>query len=165
MVEAGQTAVIHYIGRIVEGDDAGEVFDTTNVDIALEEEIYHDYRDYEPLSFQVGGAEVLPGIDEAVQEMESGEVRTVRVEPKKAYGVRSEEYVITVSRDALEDRSPVAAAEGELVGSESGETGWITDVTDDAVDIDFNHELAGEPVEFEIRILEVRDEHDDDQTN
>jgi peptidylprolyl isomerase len=161
MVEQGRTAVVHYTGRIIAGDDANEVFDTTDVDIALEEEIYHEYRDYAPLSFRVGSEEVLEGIDETVQEMDSGETRTVRVEPEKAYGVPSEERVIDVSRSELEERSDITAAEGELVGSETGETGWITAVTDDTVEIDFNHELAGEPVEFEIHVLDVRDEHNE----
>jgi peptidylprolyl isomerase len=163
MVEQGHTAVVHYTGRIIAGDDAGEVFDTTDVDTALAEEIYHDYRDYAPLSFQVDGDEVLEGIDETVQKMDSGETRTVRVDPEKAYGMRSEERVIEVSRAALEERSDIAAAEGELVGSENSETGWVTNVSDETVEIDFNHELAGEPVEFEIRVLEVRDKHEDDE--
>ena len=164
MVEQGRIAVVHYTGRLITGDDAGEVFDTTDVDAALEEGIYHDYRDYAPLSFRVGGGEVLTGIDETVQEMERGESRTVQLEPEKAYGVRSDERVIEVSRAALETRSDIAAAEGELVRSETGETGWITEVIDETVEIDFNHELAGEPVEFEIRVLEVRDTHDDNET-
>lgn len=160
MVAKGQIAVIHYTGRIAAGEDAGEVFDTTDVDMALEEEIYHGSRDYKPLTFQVGEGSVIKGIDNAVQMMETGETRTVRVEPEKAYGVRNEDRVIEVPRAELEERSDIAAAEGELVGSENGETGWITDVTDETVEIDFNHELAGESVEFEIRILNTHDETD-----
>lgn len=156
MVESGETAVVHYVGRLATGEDAGDVFDTTDVDVALEEDIYHGSRDYKPLEFRVGEGAVLPGIDEAVREMEVGETRTVRVEPDGAYGEYDDGRVVEIERSELEERSGVAAAENELVRSETGETGWITGVTDDTVEVDFNHELAGEPVEFEIRLLEVR---------
>lgn len=163
MVAEGQIAVIHYTGRIATGEDAGAVFDTTDVDVALEEEIYHGSRDYKPLTFRLGDGSVIDGIDNTVQTMEAGETRTVRVEPENAYGIRTEERVIEASRAELEERSDIAAAEGELVKSENGETGWITDVADETVEIDFNHELAGESVEFEIELLDVRD--DDNETS
>lgn len=161
MVAEGQIAVIHYTGRIATGDDAGEVFDTTDVDVALEEEIYHGSRDYKPLKFCVGEGSVIDGIEDAVQTMESGETQTVRVKPENAYGLRSDERVIEVSRAEIEERSDIAAAEGELVKSENDDTGWITDVTAETVEIDFNHELADELVEFEIRVLDTHDENDE----
>lgn len=155
-MERGDIAVIHFVGRLAEGEDAGEVFDTTDVDVALESGIYHDNRDYKPLEFRVGEGSVVPGLEDVVQEMDVGEERTIRVEPDEAFGERRADRVVTVSRDELETRSETSAAEGELVRAETGGVGWITDVTDDTVEIDFNHELAGEPLEFEIRLLDVR---------
>lgn len=164
MVASGQKVIVHLTGRIAEGEDAGEVFETTDVDVALDEGIYHDHRDFKPLQFRVGEGEVLPGIDETVQEMEPGETRTVVLDPEDAYGLRSEEQVVTVSREAIEARSDATAAVGELVRNETGDVGWITEVTAEDVTIDFNHELAGERVEFEIRLLDLHDDraHDSD---
>jgi FKBP-type peptidyl-prolyl cis-trans isomerase 2 len=159
MVEEGRVAVVHFVGRIAEGESAGEVFDTSDVDVALEEGIYHDHRDYKPLEFQVGEGAVLTGIEATIREMAVGEERTVRLDPAAAYGEPDADRVIEVPRKELEARSDAAAAEDELVGDETGETGWITCVTDDTVRIDFNHELAGEPVEFELRVLDVREGH------
>jgi len=155
MVEPGQIAIVHLTGRLVDGPDAGEVFETTDVDVALDEGIYHDHRDFKPLEFRVGEGHVLPGIDEAVQEMSEGETRTVVLDPEKAYGAARADARITVDRAALEARSDTTAEVGELVESEAGDVGWITDVTGGEVTVDFNHELAGERVEFEIRVLEA----------
>ena len=157
MVEAGKTAVVHYVARLVEGADAGEVVDTTDVDVALESGVYHGHRDYEPLSFEVGDGEVLPGIDSVVQEMDRGEERTVVLDPEEAFGARSDEDVIAYPRAELEDRSDAEAAVGELVTTDTDETGWITAVVEETVTIDFNHELAGEPIEFEVRVLDVKE--------
>ena len=158
MVERGEIAVIHFTGRIVEDGEPGPVFETTDVDVALEEGIYHDGRDYKPLEFRVGEGKVLAGIDGAVREMAVGETRMVRLEPARAYGEYDPDRVVEVDREEIEERSDASAAKGELVGTETGDTGWITSVSDGVVEVDFNHELAGETLEFEIRLLATRDD-------
>ncbi|WP_411967505.1 FKBP-type peptidyl-prolyl cis-trans isomerase [Haloferax sp. YSSS75] len=155
MVEPGEIAIVHLTGRLVDGPDAGEVFETTDVDVALSEGVYHDHRHFKPFEFRVGEGHVIPGLERAVREMSRGETRTVVLDPKEAYGQRDESQVVTVPRDELEARSDVTAEEDELVRSATGDVGWITAVSDDSVTVDFNHELAGERVEFEIRLLEV----------
>lgn len=87
MVEPGTVAVSHYVARIAAGGDAGRVFHTTDVDVALEEGRYHDHQDDNPLAFRVGDGSVNDGIDEAVRAMAVGDERTVRVSPEDAYGV------------------------------------------------------------------------------
>jgi len=155
MIEPGHIAIVHLTGRLVDGPEAGEVFETTDVDVALEEGIYHDTRDFKPLEFRVGEGHVLPGLDEAVQGMAEGEQKTLVLEPESAYGTVDEDAIVTIPRDELEARSETTAEVGELVESEPGEIGWIVDVADESVTVDFNHELAGERVEFEISVLET----------
>lgn len=155
MVEQGEIAILHLTGRLVDGPEAGDVFETTDVDVALEAGIYHDQRDFKPLEFRVGEGHVIPGLDEAVQGMTECEERTVVLDPEEAYGTVDESAVVTVPREEIEARSDTSAEVGELVESATGEYGWITRVDDDSVTVDFNHELAGERVEFEIRLLET----------
>jgi len=156
MVELGQTVVIHYVARAVGGEDDGAVVDTTDVDVALETGVYDGHRNFEPLTFEVGAGTVLSGIDAAVREMDSNEERTVVLSPEEAYGPHREDLVVEFPREEIERRSDVDAAIGELVTTDAGESGWITEVTEEAVTVDFNHEFAGEPLEFEIRVLDVR---------
>jgi FKBP-type peptidyl-prolyl cis-trans isomerase SlyD len=153
-VEPGQVAIVHLTGRLVDGPEAGAVFETTDVDVALDSGVYHDHRDFKPLEFRVGEGHVLPGIDEAVQGMEPGETRTVTLDPSEAYGRVEEDSVVTFPREDV-DAGSGAVDVGELVRSDRGDTGWVTDVRDAEVTVDFNHELAGERVEFEIRLLEI----------
>ncbi|WP_435344310.1 FKBP-type peptidyl-prolyl cis-trans isomerase [Haloarchaeobius sp. HRN-SO-5] len=155
MAEPGDTAVVHYVGRIAAGDEEGAVVDTSDVDVALESGVYRAHRDFKPLSFEVGAGEVLPPIDEAVRTMDAGEERTVTVAPDEAFGERDDERVVEVPRGELESRSGRDARPWRIVQSETGEMGWITDVSEDTVTVDFNHDLAGAPLEFELRLLEV----------
>ncbi|WP_276301596.1 FKBP-type peptidyl-prolyl cis-trans isomerase [Halorussus lipolyticus] len=158
MASRGEIAVVHFTGRIAEGDDEGEIFDTTDVDVAMAEDVYHGHRDYKPLEFRVGERKVVAGLDDAVRAMEVGEERTVRVEPDRAFGERDESKVVEFPRADLEARSDVTAEPGELVRSETGETGWITAVDDETVTVDFNHELAGLAVEFDVKLLDAYDD-------
>ena len=156
MIAPGERAIVHYTARMVDGDDAGDVVDTTDVDVALDTDVYHGHRNYEPLTFEVGADEVLPGIDETVQEMERNETRTVVLSPEEAFGDRSEDNVVEYPREDIERRSEVEAEVGELVTSDADQSGWIIDVSEETVTVDFNHELAGERLEFEIRVLDVQ---------
>lgn len=152
MVTEGAIAIVHFTGRIAIDEDAGEVFDTTDVDTALEAGIYHDYRDYKPIEVRVGNGAVVQGLDEALLGMAAGERRTIQIPPEKGFGRRDASKVIEIAHRDLPD---VGIEEGKLVRTETGETGWIIATDDDIATIDFNHELAGRSLEFEICILDI----------
>jgi FKBP-type peptidyl-prolyl cis-trans isomerase 2 len=153
VAQEGQVAIVHYVGRVAEGPDEGEVFDTTDVDVALEEGIYHDHRDYKPLEVRLGEGNIVEGLDDAIVGMEVGETHTVVVEPERAFGNRDPEDVVEFPRDILDEDGVEV---GSIATTEDGRSGWVTEVDEDTVTVDFNHELAGKTVEFEVRLLGVR---------
>lgn len=154
MVEEGQIAVVHYTARLV--SDGGTIVDTTDIDTARREGIYHDDRDYKPLEFRVGGENVVPALNEAVLALdEPGDSTTVLAEPSDAFGKRSASDVEEFPREDIAERAGGPLEIDTLVTTDDGQTGWITDVTDDTVVIDFNHELAGERLEIEVDLLDV----------
>jgi hypothetical protein len=64
--------------------------------------------------------------------------------------------VVEVPRGELETRSGRDARPRRLVQSSTGEIGWIADVDEERVTVDFDHGLAGERLTFELRPLAVR---------
>jgi FKBP-type peptidyl-prolyl cis-trans isomerase 2 len=154
MVEDGQRAVVHLVITLAEEDT---VVETTDVDVAMAAGTYEPHRDYRPHEFVVGEGEVAQAVEDAVRDLQPGETRTVTVEPEAAFGFWREEAVVEVDRDELEARSDTDAELGKFVLSARGDAGWITAVGEELVSVDFNHELAGEPLSFEVRLLEVRD--------
>jgi peptidylprolyl isomerase len=69
---AGQTVEVLYKGMFL----SGEVFDGT------------ESRGNQPFSFRAGARQVIPGWDEAVLDMKTGEKRLVVLPPELAYGER-----------------------------------------------------------------------------
>jgi peptidyl-prolyl cis-trans isomerase B (cyclophilin B) len=149
-VSEGDTVRVEYVGRHEDGD----VFDSSREDVAVEAEIAHPNREYEPLEFEVGAGEVVQGFDDAVVGMEEGETKEFTVPPEKGYGERSEENVVEYGRDEFAESLGEEPEVGMHIHTEQAH-GDITDMDDDEVTVDFNHELAGETLVFEIEVVEV----------
>lgn len=150
------TAHAHYTARIVGGENEGEVVETTLPEVAREEGIYYPERNYQPAALDLDNPATATerALGEAVADMDQGEERTVVLDPGDAFGDYDESAVVTRAVEEIEGE----VAEGELVESEDGQTGWIVDVDDGKAVIDFNHELAGERVAFELRLVDVMEE-------
>ncbi|WP_297519689.1 peptidylprolyl isomerase [Thermococcus sp.] len=149
-VEAGDSVKFHYVGRF----ENGEVFDTSYEDIARKNDIFVEEREYGPLEVTVGAGEIIPGLEEAMIGMEVGEKKTVTVPPEKAYGMPRQELVvkIPVSEFTQVGLEPI---EGMYVMTDSGIAKIVT-VTEDGVELDFNHPLAGKTLVFEVEVVEVK---------
>ncbi|ELY47546.1 FKBP-type peptidyl-prolyl cis-trans isomerase [Natronorubrum sulfidifaciens] len=162
MAKEGQIAVIHYTARLVDGPESGAIVDTTDVDVAQRESIYHNHRDYKPLEFRVGDGGVAPVLEDAVTDLETGETRTEVAEPERAFGEYDEDDVHELDTEAVEELVGEVPTEDSLVTTADNRTGWVTAVDDNRVVLDFNHELAGERLEVEVRLLDVYGEPGDD---
>ncbi|MBT8397343.1 MAG: FKBP-type peptidyl-prolyl cis-trans isomerase, partial [Gemmatimonadetes bacterium] len=81
--KSGDFVHIHYTGKF---DDAS-VFDTSD--------------GLDPLTFQLGKGQVVPGLESAVTGMQVGERKTVRIPSDEAYGPRLEQLVFTAPRENL----------------------------------------------------------------
>ncbi|MFP4188866.1 MAG: peptidylprolyl isomerase, partial [Halobacteriales archaeon] len=114
----------------------------------------HPNREYVPLEFKVGAGEVVQGFDEGVVGMEEGETDEITVPPEKGYGERSEENVVEYDREEFRESLGEEPEVGMHIHTEQAH-GNIIEVEDDAVTVDFNHELAGETLVFEIEVVEV----------
>lgn len=153
-VEYGDTVVIEYVGR----RENGEIFDTSERVLAQQEGLLSENPDrvYKSLEIELGGGAVLPGLEDALIGMEIGEQARVTLPPEKAYGEPTDERVRDYDREAFEemlgDRELVAGFEVE---ADSGLGGRVVEIGDETVTVDFNHELAGETLIFDIEVVEI----------
>jgi peptidylprolyl isomerase len=137
--KAGDTVKIHYTGKL----DDGTQFDSS--------------AGRDPLEFELGGGQVIPGFDSAVDGMSVGESKSVRIEPDQAYGERHEQLVQEVPRSALPDDLEPQVGMGLQSQSPDGQVMMlmVTSVDEDSVTLDANHPLAGQALNFDIELVEI----------
>ena len=137
--QSGNKVQVHYTGSL----DDGTVFDQSNPE--------------KPLEFQVGSGQVIAGFDKAVEGMETGESKTVKIVAAEAYGDRRDELVLNVGRDRIPPDIDVSVGQRLQMERNDGQKVpvTVTEVTDESVTLDANHPLAGKDLTFEIKLVDV----------
>lgn len=146
---------ISYTGRIKDG----RIFDTTDEKIAQEEDIYDEKKVYGPIPLITGEKQIIDGLDSVLQEMQVGEEKTTEIPPEKAYGVRNPELVRLIPMRAFKKQkiTPIPGMPVEL----DGKLARIQTVTGGRVRVDFNPELAGKTVVYDIKVEETAETNED----
>ncbi|HEX2191153.1 MAG TPA: peptidylprolyl isomerase [Longimicrobiaceae bacterium] len=136
--KSGDTVRVHYTGRL----EDGTVFDSS--------------RGREPLEFTLGGRQVIPGFEDAVDGLSPGDERTVTIPTDQAYGPRRDEMTLTVGRDQFPDEVHPEVGQ-QLQMSQGGQVAVVTvvDVSDREVKLDANHPLAGRDLTFDVQLVEI----------
>jgi len=139
---------INYTARIKDQD----VFDTTRREVAEEEGILDEQRVYKPMTVVVGQGQVIEGLDEALEDMEVGEEKELEIPKDKAYGERDTSKINLVPRRIFKQEGvdPVPGMPVEI----DGKQGKVQTVSGGRVRVDFNHELAGKDLVFDVKVEE-----------
>ncbi len=136
-IENGKKVKVHYTGK----DVNGKVFDTS------------EGRD--PLSFTIGQGQMIKGFEDGVMGMETGQKKTIEVEPLEAYGEINPSLVSEVERSKLPEGTEV-----DSTLQATGADGTIVNVTvrelkENTAVVDMNHPLAGKKLIFDLEVVEV----------
>ena len=135
VVVKGSHVAVDYTGKLTDG----KVFDTS--------------IGREPLDFVVGAGQMIKGFDDGVLGMKVGEKKTVTIPPEAAYGLIDPRKVIAVDKQSFPQFDALKV--GLMVSAGNGLAGRIASKTDTNATIDFNHELAGKTLVFEITLVSI----------
>lgn len=139
-MENGQVVSVHYVGTF----DDGTEFDSSRAR-------------GEPLTFQLGSGQVIPGFDSAVSNLSVGEAVDVRLEAAEAYGEKIPEAVQEVPLSMFPEDFEFKV--GATVYGQREDGGQmmaqIMSIGDETVQLDLNHPMAGKALNFNIELLEV----------
>jgi peptidylprolyl isomerase len=135
----GDTVSVHYTGKL----DSGEVFDSS--------------RGREPLEFEIGGGQVIPGFDRAVEGLEVGQSLEVRIEAEDAYGAQQDHLLIDVpSAQFPQDLEPRVGQQIQVqMAPGQNHVARVTEVAPESVRLDLNHPLAGEALTFDLELVSI----------
>jgi FKBP-type peptidyl-prolyl cis-trans isomerase SlpA len=120
------------------------------------EEIVSTFAD-QPETFRIGGGDIDPRLEVLLTGLRVGEQRTYELEPGAAFGNHEPQRVHSMPRDEFAADLMLAPGHEVEFTLPNGQTlrGIIRALDDTSVQVDFNHPLAGLPVEFEARILAI----------
>lgn len=137
--KSGDTVRIHYTGTLQDGS----VFDSS------------EGRD--PLEFQLGSGQVIPGFDDGVTGMTVGEKKTIEIPSDQAYGAINPQAMQDVPRAEIPDHIPLDLGTQLQVQAGNGQTMMVVvaNVTEDTVTLDANHPLAGKDLTFALELVEI----------
>jgi FKBP-type peptidyl-prolyl cis-trans isomerase 2 len=137
MIENGNVVDVHYTGKLTDGS----VFDSS------------EGRD--PLRFQIGSGQIIPGFENAVIGKNVGDKVTITIEPSEAYGEQREDLFVQIPTDRL----PGEVEVGQVLEatSEDGRSSQVLvhEIHEDHVVINGNHPLAGKELVFDIEVVSV----------
>lgn len=109
-------------------------------------------------SYLHGHGGLIPGLEKAMADHEAGDKFEVVVPPEDAYGPRQANAVQRVSRKKIQAAGPLKVGGWVTVETSEGRrTATVQKIGMTVVDLDLNHPLAGQSLNFAIEIIEVRD--------
>ncbi len=144
----GDLISIEFTGREM---NTGKVFDTTNKNTAEKEGLTTSGREYGPVVVVAGSGEVLRGLDEALLSMEAGESKKIELSPEQAFGNRNSQLIKVLPLSDFK-KNNVPAVPGTVVNA-NDMMGKVQSVSGGRVRVDFNPDLAGKTVEYEVKIV------------
>ncbi len=111
----------------------------------------------EPLAYLHGNGNLIPGLERALEGKQSGDQVNVKIAPAEGYGEYDKELVQRVPKRALKGIGDVYVGMQLQAQSEHGARAvTVTQVAGDMVTIDGNHPLAGQSLNFDVKIEDVR---------
>lgn len=153
-IEPGDEVTFHYTGRL----EDGTLFDTTReADAeASGQQIAKGDEEFGPVTVEAGTGQLIAGLDEALLSMEVGDRDSFTFPPEKAYGEHTDEYVVEEPyrriAKGMENGEPEVGAYIQTLDRGIGE---ILAMDDDTITIDFNHQLAGKTLEFDVEVVDA----------
>ncbi|WP_440989932.1 FKBP-type peptidyl-prolyl cis-trans isomerase [Haloarchaeobius baliensis] len=150
-LQDGDFVKLDYTARTVETD---RLVDTTDPEVAEEEGIEEEDREFEPRVIVLGEGHMFDEVEDEIRGKEVGDSGTVIIPAVDAFGEYDDEQVRTVSVEKLPEDSRRPGAQVQV----DGEQGFVNAVIGGRARVDFNHPLAGDDIEYEYEIVDVVDD-------
>jgi FKBP-type peptidyl-prolyl cis-trans isomerase SlyD len=140
VIAADKVVLIHYTLT----NDEGKVIDSSSGG--------------DPLAYIHGHGNLIPGLERELEGKPAGTKLSVKIAPADGYGERDDGLVQRVPRRQFGGASVATGMQFQAQTS-SGEArvATVVGVVGDMVTVDMNHPLAGETLNFEVEITEIRE--------
>ncbi|CAD5108674.1 FKBP-type peptidyl-prolyl cis-trans isomerase [Zestomonas carbonaria] len=131
-------------------NDAGEVIDSS--------------AGGAPLVYLHGAGNIIVGLEKALTGKQAGDEVDVSIDPEEAYGEYSAELVSTLNRSLFEGVDVLEVGMQFHASAPNGGMQIVTirDIDGEDITVDGNHPLAGQRLNFKVKVVNVRDASDEE---
>jgi len=139
-LEKGSKVKVHYVGTLKDGTE----FDNSRKREQL-------------LEFTIDDGNLLKGFNDTVKNLKVGESAEVSLEAKEAYGEYVDEAVIVVKKTEFPENFKFEINSFIQGQDQMGRPvqGQVVKIEEETINLDLNHPLAGEDLNFNIELVEV----------
>ena len=134
-----RVALFHYTLK----NDGGEILDSSESEA--------------PMAYLHGELNIVEGLEKAMEGKQAGDKFEVSVEPAEAYGEYDESLVQPVPREQFGEHPVEVGNQFHADTAIGPRVVTVIAIQDDQVVIDANHSLAGENLNFNVEVVEVRE--------
>ena len=110
------------------------------------------------LEYLHGHGNIIPGLEDPLTGAKVGDTLEVIAKAEDAYGEFDPDSVITVSRESFPPDFEIHLGEAMRLRDAAGHVfqGVATALSEDSVELDLNHPMAGKDLHFKVTVLSVR---------
>jgi FKBP-type peptidyl-prolyl cis-trans isomerase SlyD len=101
----------------------------------------------------VGTGTIIQGLDRNLLGMEEGEAKEITIVPEEAYGSKDPALMTVLPRELFQQHS-IEPTIGMVIQTNEGQ-GHVTSISPEAVEVDYNHPLAGETLIFDVKVESI----------
>ncbi len=137
---------------------ADDVVVSLDYTLTVDSEVIDTSEGSEPIQFLQGHGNIIPGLEQALYGMKTGEKKEVIVTAADGYGELDPEAYSDVPRKEFPPQIPMEVGIELEIKDQSGDVleARIDMVNEDTVRLDFNHPLAGKQLNFSVQVVALR---------
>jgi FKBP-type peptidyl-prolyl cis-trans isomerase SlyD len=132
--------------------------------LTVDDQLVEQTDSSNPLTFLVGSGNMIPGFETQLKGLNKGDNYEIKIEPAEGYGEVNPEAVVDLPKDVFVVDGKIQEdllVEGNVIPLQDNNgnplQGIVKEVKEDAVKMDFNHQLAGKELHFKGEVLDVRE--------
>ena len=121
------------------------------------DDVISNFDDAAPETVTLGDGTLAPTLEQWLLDLVPGERHVFLLEPWQAFGDSRPDLIQTLPKSDVPADITLEVYQLVEFAMPNGETlaGHILEISDDAVEVDFNHPLADLSIEFEVEIVDI----------
>ncbi len=119
----------------------------------------------EPLEYLHGRGQIIPGLESALTGMAVGDERFVSIQPIDGYGESDDENFVILPLEEIPDDTKLKVGDTLFLRDDSSDDdveATVAVLDEESVKLDLNHPLAGETLNFKVKIASLRPATDEE---